>query len=128
MNPELLPADDSPSTAGPGERHAAHSAANSPDAARANSLGRTDLPIEGMTCASCAIRIEQRLGKQRGVVSASVNFATRVATVRYDPAKTGAAALARAVEEIGYKAIVPSARAHHATGAGGDHGDRKSVV
>ena len=70
-------------------------------------IERADLPIEGMTCASCANRIEKRLGKQPGVESASVNFATRVATVKYDPAATGPEALAKAVDDIGYKAVVP---------------------
>ena len=69
-------------------------------------IERADLPIEGMTCASCASRIEKRLGKQPGVESASVNFATKVATVRYDPAATGPEQLAKAVDGIGYKAVV----------------------
>jgi Cu+-exporting ATPase len=69
---------------------------------------RTDLPIEGMTCASCANTIERRLAKQPGVTSANVNFATKVATVKYDPAATGPEQLARAVDDIGYKAIVPA--------------------
>jgi Cu+-exporting ATPase len=73
-------------------------------------IERADLPIEGMTCASCANRIEKRLGKQPGVESASVNFATRVATVKYDPAATGPEALAKAVDDIGYKAVVPPVR------------------
>jgi len=70
---------------------------------------RADLPIEGMTCASCANRIEKRLSKQPGVTSANVNFATKVATVKYDPAATGPAILAKAVDDIGYKASVPPA-------------------
>jgi Cu+-exporting ATPase len=69
---------------------------------------RTDLPIEGMTCASCANTIERRLAKQPGVTSANVNFATKVATVKYDPAATGPEQLAKAVDDIGYKAIVPA--------------------
>lgn len=69
-------------------------------------IERADLPIEGMTCSSCASRIEKRLGKQPGVESASVNFATKVATVRYDPAATGPEQLAKAVDGIGYKAVV----------------------
>ncbi|MFO0855969.1 MAG: heavy metal translocating P-type ATPase [Phycisphaerales bacterium] len=68
---------------------------------------RTDMPIEGMTCASCANTIERRLAKQPGVTSANVNFATKVATVKYDPAATGPEQLAKAVDDIGYKAIVP---------------------
>jgi Cu+-exporting ATPase len=67
------------------------------------------LSIEGMSCASCAARIEKRLGKQPGVESASVNFATKVATVKYDPTTTRPEKLAKAVDDIGYKAIVPTA-------------------
>ncbi|QOJ14121.1 MAG: copper-translocating P-type ATPase [Planctomycetia bacterium] len=88
-------------------------------------IERADLPIEGMTCASCANRIEKRLGKQTGVESASVNFATKVATVKYDPAATGPEKLAKAVDDIGYKAVVPQVK-HGATNpphghAGHDH-------
>ncbi len=92
---------------------------------------RTDMPIEGMTCASCANTIERRLAKQPGVTSANVNFATKVATVKYDPAATGPEQLAKAVDDIGYKAIVPAPApakkgatnpAHgHMGGAGHDH-------
>ena len=60
-----------------------------------------------MTCASCANRIEKRLGKQPGVESASVNFATKVATVKYDAAATGPERLAKAVDDIGYRAVLP---------------------
>src|SRR5512132_1219060 len=50
---------------------------------------RAELPIEGMTCASCAARIEQGLGGLPGVASANVNLATERTTVLYDPAVTG---------------------------------------
>lgn len=83
------------------DRHIGHQATDAPE------LERCDLPIQGMTCASCANRIEKRLSKQPGVTSANVNFATKVATVKYDPAATGPAKLAQAVDDIGYKAIVP---------------------
>lgn len=73
-------------------------------------IQRADLSIEGMTCASCANRIEKRLSKQPGVTSASVNFAIKVATVKYDPAATGPQKLAKAVDDIGYKAVVPPVR------------------
>ncbi|MBL8765149.1 MAG: copper-translocating P-type ATPase [Phycisphaerae bacterium] len=73
-------------------------------------IARADLPIEGMTCASCANTIERRLAKQPGVASASVNFATKVATVKYDAAATGPERLAKAVDDIGYKAVVPPVR------------------
>lgn len=50
---------------------------------------RVDLPITGMTCASCANRIEKTLRKAVGVSDATVNLATERATVHFDPAITG---------------------------------------
>jgi Cu+-exporting ATPase len=66
-----------------------------------------ELPITGMTCASCANRIERKLNKLEGV-SASVNYATEKATVEYDPAAVGPDALVGAVEAAGYHASLPS--------------------
>ncbi|MCL4557705.1 MAG: cadmium-translocating P-type ATPase [Deltaproteobacteria bacterium] len=43
------------------------------------------LPIEGMSCASCVTKIEKSLSGLEGVSSASVNFGTEKAVVRYDP-------------------------------------------
>jgi P-type Cu+ transporter len=60
------------------------------------------LPIEGMTCASCVNRIERFLRATDGVESASVNLATEVATIRYLPAVAGLAELTGAVEAAGY--------------------------
>lgn len=94
----------------------------------ATAIERTDLPIEGMTCASCANRIERRLGKQPGVTSASVNFATRVATVKYDPAATGPEKLAKAVDDIGYKAVVPPARHNAGNSVHGHTGHDHSAM
>ncbi|MCC6970032.1 MAG: copper-translocating P-type ATPase [Phycisphaerales bacterium] len=70
---------------------------------------RCDLPLEGMTCAACAARIEKRLAKQPGVASASVNYATKVATVKFDPGAIDARALAKVVDDLGYSASVPEA-------------------
>jgi Cu+-exporting ATPase len=61
-----------------------------------------------MTCAACAGRVERHLAKQPGVVSAAVNFATKVATVRFEPGATSAASLAAAVVDLGYEASAPS--------------------
>ncbi|HZU67890.1 MAG TPA: heavy metal translocating P-type ATPase [Ktedonobacteraceae bacterium] len=60
--------------------------------------------IEGMTCASCAMRIEKGLKKVPGVKDASVNLATEKATVIYDPALTDIERMAQKVEAVGYKA------------------------
>src|SRR5437879_7903680 len=65
---------------------------------------RTVLSLEGMTCASCAMRIEKGLKKVPGVADASVNLATERATVSYNPAQTTMDDLVAKVEAVGYKA------------------------
>jgi Au+-exporting ATPase len=72
-----------------------------------------ELAVDGMTCASCVGRVERALAAVPGVITASVNLATERATV------TGiadAAALRKAVEDVGYEARVMEA----ATGSGAD--------
>jgi Cu+-exporting ATPase len=63
---------------------------------------RVDLPIQGMTCAACAARIERGLNRLDGVASASVNLAAERATVVYDPAVTGRPAFEEKVAALGY--------------------------
>ena len=65
---------------------------------------RTVLDLEGMTCASCAMRIEKGLKKVPGIIDASVNLATEKATVIYDPSITGLDQMVQKVEAVGYKA------------------------
>ena len=62
-----------------------------------------ELAVTGMTCGSCAARVEKRLNGLDGV-AASVNYATERATVDYDPAVVGPDQLIAAVEETGYGA------------------------
>jgi Cu+-exporting ATPase len=62
-----------------------------------------ELPIGGMTCAACARTVESQLGHAEGVEKASVNFATRTASVRFDPARTQVERLIAAVEDVGYE-------------------------
>ncbi|MEJ8311039.1 heavy metal translocating P-type ATPase [Agrobacterium larrymoorei] len=60
------------------------------------------IPVEGMTCASCVRRVEMAAAKVPGVVSSSVNFATKKLTV--EPAEGfSAKTLAAAVKKIGYE-------------------------
>src|SRR5260221_5051420 len=66
---------------------------------------RATLALEGMTCASCAMRIEKGLKKLPGVKDASVNFATEQATVTYDRAQTEVEQMVQKVDAVGYKAI-----------------------
>src|SRR5438132_184387 len=76
----------------------------SPIQAQPMAGGRAVLALEGMTCASCAMRIEKGLKKVPGVKDASVNFATEQATVAYDPAQTNVEQMVQKVEVVGYKA------------------------
>lgn len=69
---------------------------------------QVDLEIGGMTCASCAVRIEKRLNRLEGV-GANVNFATEKASISFDPGSVRIEDLLRAVEETGYRAAEPAA-------------------
>src|SRR6266567_2944917 len=65
------------------------------------------LDIEGMTCASCAVRIEKKLNRLDGV-AAAVNFATETASVHYDPARVQLDELIETVRTTGYDASLPT--------------------
>lgn len=67
---------------------------------------RVRLEIGGMTCASCAARVQRRLNKLEGV-DASVNYATGQAAVTFDPVAVDIGTLVHAVEAVGYSAAVP---------------------
>ena len=66
------------------------------------SKSRIVLPIEGMTCASCAATVQEALTGASGVTSAGVNFATNKAAIEYDAAQTNVAQLIKTVREAGY--------------------------
>lgn len=78
-----------------------------------------DLPISGMTCASCAGRVERALGKVPGVQSVSVNLANERAHVevlgQMDPG-----VLIAAVDKAGYTATLPQSE----TATAADHAGR----
>ncbi|MGO4255407.1 heavy metal translocating P-type ATPase [Marmoricola sp. RAF53] len=68
-------------------------------------MGTTELELTGMTCASCANRIERKLNKLDGV-TATVNFATEKARVEF-PETLTAGDLIATVEQAGYGASLP---------------------
>jgi len=65
-------------------------------------LRRTEFPVEGMTCASCVARVGKALLSVPGVLSASVNLATRSGTVEFIPGVADKGALRVAIEGVGY--------------------------
>ncbi len=69
----------------------------------------TIIPIKGMTCASCVMRIERALGKTSGVKKATVNFATEKATIVHDPQTVSEQDLEKVIINTGYKVVKQSA-------------------
>src|SRR6266704_72801 len=72
---------------------------------QSSEISRTVLAIEGMTCASCAMRVEKGLKKVPGVRDANVNLATELATIIYEPTQTNLEQMVQKVETVGYKAM-----------------------
>jgi P-type Cu+ transporter len=83
-------------------------------------MAEVRLDLEGMTCASCAARIEKKLNKLEGV-EATVNFATEQATVRSE-SPVAVPALIAAVESAGYGAHEAAVTGAH------DHGEALDVL
>src|SRR5687768_11718430 len=67
---------------------------------------RIDLPVEGMTCASCVNRVSKGLAKLEGVARADVNLASGRATVVFDPARVEVEDLRARIESLGYESPV----------------------
>ncbi|WP_020672279.1 heavy metal translocating P-type ATPase [Amycolatopsis nigrescens] len=84
--------------------------------------GEVELAIGGMTCASCAMRVEKKLNKLDGV-TATVNYATEKAKVAY-PDGVEPEQLVQQVEAAGYTATLPTPRSAKSTeGAEGEGGE-----
>ena len=64
-----------------------------------------EFAAEGMTCGSCAARIQRTLAKQVGVQDAEVNYATGRALVTIEPGRIDASTLQEAIDRVGYKLI-----------------------
>jgi len=71
-------------------------------------LDHVELGLGGMSCASCAQRIEKKLASLPGVVRAAVNFATAKASIDYDGTSVTPQDMIRAVTDLGYRAFLAS--------------------
>jgi Cu+-exporting ATPase len=67
-------------------------------------LKKVELPITGMSCASCVAKIEKGLSKMSGIVDAKVNFATEKATIAFDPSRVHVGDFVATVKDLGYEA------------------------
>lgn len=63
------------------------------------------LSIEGMHCASCALSIEKSLKKVKGVIEATVSFASGNALIKYDASVASKTDFVKAVKEAGYSVV-----------------------
>ncbi|MDX1994084.1 MAG: heavy metal translocating P-type ATPase [bacterium] len=75
------------------------------DAGYGVATGSIELPITGMTCASCVRNVERAIQKQPGILGVSVNLATEKATVHYLPGMVRRGDLVKAVEAAGYGVV-----------------------
>lgn len=67
---------------------------------------KQSFPVLGMTCAACAVSVENELQKVPGVVSASVNFATQMARAHFDGGLTSPEKLQAALQGIGFDLVI----------------------
>ena len=67
---------------------------------------KMSFPVVGMSCASCAARVDRTLNRQEGVIQADVNYASAVAHVVFDPQKCSPEDLRKAVRDAGYDLLV----------------------
>jgi Cu+-exporting ATPase len=64
--------------------------------------GKEQFKVSGMTCANCALTIEKKIKGTHGVLTASVNFASEMVTVDYDPQITNLSEIFSQVRDAGY--------------------------
>ncbi len=83
-------------------RHSLRAVSERPMHEDTHTTQRVDLPISGMSCASCVTRIEKGLSQLEGVSEVKVNFASENATVTFDPSLVMFSDLVKAVNELGY--------------------------
>ena len=64
------------------------------------------LPIRGMSCASCASRIEKKVASLDGVKQAGVNFGAEQASIDYDADKVSTAEVREVIKKLGFEVLV----------------------
>src|SRR4030042_3434827 len=62
------------------------------------------LKISGMHCASCAANIERALTKEKGIVSANVNYANEKAYLEFNPQQSSIEKIKKVIKDTGYAA------------------------
>ena len=71
-------------------------------------IKKETFPVLGMSCASCAARVDKTLNGQPGVQEASVNYASAMAQVTYDAEVCSPLVLKAVVQHAGYDLLIDS--------------------
>ncbi|MBI2598570.1 MAG: cation transporter, partial [Candidatus Diapherotrites archaeon] len=87
------------------QMHQSHETTTESKISPSKKTGKAIFAISGMHCANCANTIEKAVKKVRGVVDASVNFASEKATVEFDAQNCNENEIAKAINATGYKVI-----------------------
>jgi mercuric ion binding protein len=64
------------------------------------------LDVQNMTCGLCPLTVKKALDRVPGVAAATIDLATRTATVKFDPERADVAALVKATTNAGYPSTV----------------------
>lgn len=67
---------------------------------------QTVLSVPGMNCVACPVTVKKALMNVRGVISATIEFNNKRATVIFDDQKTSVAQLTQATAQAGYPSMV----------------------
>lgn len=89
------------------------------------SMRTVTIPVEGMSCGSCAARIKKTLKAVDGVASAEVSLERREVLVRYAPGKVAPERIVSEINELGYKATLPKKEEPKAARAGAATSDSR---
>nr|WP_281273656.1 heavy metal-associated domain-containing protein [Biomaibacter acetigenes] len=73
------------------------------------SVSKAGIKIKGMTCASCAARIEKAIFKMPGVQQVNVNFAAEKANITYDSGRLTVSDFIQKIKDVGYDVILDKA-------------------
>lgn len=73
-----------------------------PANALAAGLEHAELPVQGMTCGACAVRLEKALTRATGIGQASVNFALERAAIDFEPSETNITTISDVIDKAGF--------------------------
>lgn len=77
-------------------------------------MEKTTIKVSGMHCQNCAANLTKSLGKEKGVKTANVNFATEKAAIEFNPKQTSEEQLLKAIKVKGYSGhVVKDHQTHH---------------